>query len=132
MTSPGRTALLLEPCWPGCSPPANCPPERALPLLPVRKPPAGRSGFNGGSGLGELIHGTTFDETQAQNLVSGKKIDPLMISAGAPTYLEAVAKAATNKGLYTAVVIIPSNFPRPSRACGSPPVSDRNNGNHLW
>ena len=82
----------------------------SLAACPQTSGGSGQASIGGSMTLGELIHGTTFDETQAQNLVSSKKIDPLMISAGAPTYLEAVAKAATNKGLYTAVVIIPSNF----------------------
>jgi ABC-2 type transport system permease protein len=64
----------------------------------------------GGMTLGELIKGTTFDKAQAQDLVSGKKIDPITISADAPTYLEAVGKAAVDKGLYTAVVVIPAGF----------------------
>jgi hypothetical protein len=37
--------------------------------------------------LGELISGTSLDETQASNLVSGRKIDPLQISADDPNYL---------------------------------------------
>ena len=73
-----------------------------------------------GMSLGELISGTTFDETQAQSLVSGKKIDALMISAGAPTYLEAVGKAAVDKGLYSAVVIIPADFSRALTSLSDP------------
>ena len=73
-----------------------------------------------GMSLGELISGTTFDETQAQSLVSGKKIDSLMISAGAPTYLESVGKAAVDKGLYSAVVIIPEDFSRALTSLSDP------------
>jgi ABC-2 type transport system permease protein len=70
--------------------------------------------------LGELISGTTFDGTQAQGLVSGKKIDPLMIPAGTPTYLETVGKAAVDKGLYSAVVIIPADFSRALTSLSDP------------
>ena len=70
--------------------------------------------------LGELISGTTFDETQAESLVSGKKIDAPMISAGAPTYLEEVGKAAVDKGLYSAVVIIPAGFSRALTSLSDP------------
>jgi ABC-type Na+ efflux pump permease subunit len=95
----------------------------SLAACPQTSGGSGQASIGGSMTLGELIHGTTFDETQAQNLVSGKKIDPLMISAGAPTYLEAVAKAATNKGLYTAVVIIPSNFTQALSSLADPRLS---------
>jgi ABC-type Na+ efflux pump permease subunit len=64
----------------------------------------------GGMTLAELIHGIAFEQAQAQSLVSDKKIDPPAVSPGGPGYLEAVAKAAVDKGLYSAVVIIPADF----------------------
>lgn len=70
--------------------------------------------------LGDLISGTTFDETQAQSLVSGKKIDPPMISTDAPTYLETLGKAAVDKGLYSALVIIPADFSKALTSLSDP------------
>jgi ABC-2 type transport system permease protein len=60
--------------------------------------------------LGELVDGTTFDETVAQNLVDEGTIAPPSAAAGSPEYLDAAARAAIDKGEYTAVVIIPVDF----------------------
>jgi ABC-2 type transport system permease protein len=84
--------------------------DAALSACPQTANDPGQAAETGGMSLAELISGTIFDEAQADSLVSGKKIGPLMISAGAPTYLETVGKAAVDKGLYSAVVIIPANF----------------------
>ncbi|HVM70435.1 MAG TPA: ABC transporter permease [Anaerolineales bacterium] len=71
-------------------------------------------------GLGELIAGTTFNESLAQSLVNGKKIDAPITSTGAPAYLETVGKAAVDKGLYSAVVIIPADFSRSLASLSDP------------
>jgi ABC-2 type transport system permease protein len=60
--------------------------------------------------LGELIDGTTFDETVAQRLVDDGTIPPPSAAAGSPEYLDTAARAAIDKGVYTAVVIIPADF----------------------
>jgi ABC-2 type transport system permease protein len=60
--------------------------------------------------LGELIKGTTFDETVAQGLITDKTIAPPSAAIGSPEYLDAAARAAIDKGVYTAVVIIPDDF----------------------
>ncbi len=60
--------------------------------------------------LGELIHGSSFDAAAAQGLVQAGSISAPAGEAGSPAYLEAAARAAVDKGLYTALVIIPSNF----------------------
>jgi ABC-2 type transport system permease protein len=60
--------------------------------------------------LGELIDGSTFDETVAQRLVDDGTIVPPFAAAGSPDYLDAAARAAIDKGVYTAVVIIPADF----------------------
>jgi len=60
--------------------------------------------------LAELIHGTIFDETLAQQLIAEKKIGPPSGPVSSPEYLGAAAKAAVDKGLYAAVVIIPADF----------------------
>jgi ABC-2 type transport system permease protein len=86
---------------------------------PANDPEQGTEGMS----LGELISGTTFDETQAASLVSTKKIDSLPISASAPNYLEAVAKAAVDNHLYSAVVIIPADFSRALTSLSDPRVS---------
>jgi ABC-2 type transport system permease protein len=60
--------------------------------------------------LGELIKGTTFDETLARRLVEDETIAAPAAAAGSPEYLDAAARAAIDKGVYTAVVIIPADF----------------------
>jgi ABC-2 type transport system permease protein len=60
--------------------------------------------------LGELIKGTTFDEAVARKLVDDKTIAAPSAASGSPEYLDAAARAAIDKGLYTAVVIIPAGF----------------------
>jgi ABC-2 type transport system permease protein len=60
--------------------------------------------------LGELIDGTTFDEAVAQKLVDDETIAPPSAAAGSPEYLDAAARAAVDKGVYTAVVIVPADF----------------------
>jgi ABC-2 type transport system permease protein len=64
----------------------------------------------GGMTLGELIHGTAFDEAAAQRLINDKTIVPPAVAGGSPEYLDAAARAAVEKGVYTAVVIIPDDF----------------------
>jgi ABC-2 type transport system permease protein len=71
---------------------------------------SGGGSTEGSLTLGELIKGTTFDETVAQRLVDDKTIAPPSAAAGSPEYLDAAARAAIDKGLYTAVVIIPADF----------------------
>ncbi len=92
--------------------------EAPLPACPHTANDSGQG--SAGMSLGQLISGTTFDETQANSLVSSKKIAPLMISANAPTYLETAGKAAVDKGLYSAVVIIPADFSRALASLSDP------------
>jgi ABC-2 type transport system permease protein len=66
--------------------------------------------------LGELIKGTEFNETVAQGLVEDKTIAAPSFTLDSPEYLEAAARAAIDKGVYTALVIIPPDF---SAALGS-------------
>jgi ABC-2 type transport system permease protein len=77
--------------------------------------PQNTAGSSGGStttnqSLGELIDGTAFDQDVAQGLVQDGKINPPSVAAGSPAYLEQAARAAVDKGIYTAVVIIPTDF----------------------
>jgi ABC-2 type transport system permease protein len=60
--------------------------------------------------LGELIKGTAFDQSTAQGLIDANNINPLALPTGSSEYLEAAARAAVDKGVYTALVIIPSDF----------------------
>ena len=60
--------------------------------------------------LSNLIKGISFDETVAQGLVANKTIAAPAGSPDSPEYLEAAARAAIDKGAYTAVVIIPADF----------------------
>ena len=60
--------------------------------------------------LSNLIKGISFDETVAQGLVADKTIAAPAGASGSPEYLEAAARTAVDKGVYTAVVIIPADF----------------------
>ena len=60
--------------------------------------------------LSNLINGISFDETVAQGLVTNQTIASPAGSPDSPEYLEAAARAAIDKGAYTAVVIIPADF----------------------
>lgn len=80
------------------------------PGCPQPGAPAGDSANEGGLTLGELIHGTRFDQDAAQSLVDDQTILPPTAAAGSPEYLDAAARAAIDKGIYAAVVIIPENF----------------------
>ena len=60
--------------------------------------------------LAELIDGTAFTEAEARKLVENKTIQTPTASPGSPEYLSSAARAAVEKGIYTAVVIIPTDF----------------------
>ena len=60
--------------------------------------------------LSELIHGTAFDAVQARKLVADQQITSPSPASGSPEYLETAAKAAVDKGLYAAMVVIPAGF----------------------
>ncbi len=60
--------------------------------------------------LGQLIQGTAFDQGVAQGLVNANKIAAPAAALGSAQYLEDTARLAVDKGIYTAVVIIPPGF----------------------
>jgi ABC-2 type transport system permease protein len=60
--------------------------------------------------LGELITGTSFDDNVVQGFVEAKKIEAPAAPTGSEAYLEQAARAAVDKGIYTALVIIPADF----------------------
>jgi ABC-type Na+ efflux pump permease subunit len=64
----------------------------------------------GGITLSELIDGTTFDQARAQQLVADGQIAAPSALLTSPDYLTQAAHAAVDKGLYTALVFIPSGF----------------------
>jgi ABC-2 type transport system permease protein len=74
--------------------------------------PSNSSGSSsaGGMTLAELIRGTKFDETVVQQLVADKAIEPPAAVIGTAEYVSSAAKAAIDKGIYTAMVIIPADF----------------------
>jgi ABC-2 type transport system permease protein len=80
--------------------PADCPQTAA----------AGGGTAEGDLTLGELIDGTAFDETVASGLVADGTIVAPSAVAGSPEYLDAAARAAVDKGVYTAVVIVPADY----------------------
>jgi ABC-2 type transport system permease protein len=88
--------------------PANT--RNSLATCPQNTAQSGGSSDQGGLTLAELIRGTAFDENAVQQLVADKKIDPPSVPVGSSDYLNSAAKAAVDKGLYTAVVIIPAGF----------------------
>jgi len=60
--------------------------------------------------LGELIKGTAFNQNVAQGLIDTSQIAAPTASPDSAVFLEQAARAAVDKGIYTAVVIIPANF----------------------
>jgi ABC-2 type transport system permease protein len=82
----------------------------SLAACPQNSTPSGAGSAEGGLTLAELIHGTVFDETLVQQLIDDKTIAPPTGTVGSPDYLDAAARAAVDKGIYTAVVIIPPDF----------------------
>jgi len=60
--------------------------------------------------LGDLIQGTAFDSAETQRLIDEKSIPAPAGEAGSAQYVEAAARAAVDKGLYAALVIIPTDF----------------------
>ena len=100
-------ALLATLLTEGQLPTGTSPSTADCPQTPAA---AGGGSTEGTLTLGELIDGTTFDETVAQRLIDDGTIAPPSAAAGSPEYLDAVARATVDKGLYTAVVIIPADF----------------------
>jgi ABC-2 type transport system permease protein len=73
--------------------------------------------------LSTLIDGKAFDQGVAQGLVQENKISPPVAAAGTTAYLEQAARAAVDKGLYTAVVIIPPDFSTSLNSLSNPQQS---------
>jgi ABC-type Na+ efflux pump permease subunit len=70
--------------------------------------------------LGELISGTILDETQAESLIRGKKIDALTIPTSDSSFLETVGKSAVDKGIYSVLVTIPPDFSKALASLSDP------------
>lgn len=64
----------------------------------------------GGTTIGELIHGTVFDAEAAQLLMKAGTIPAAPAERAASEALDQAARAAVDKGVYTAAVIIPAGF----------------------
>jgi ABC-2 type transport system permease protein len=58
----------------------------------------------------DLINGSMFDTAAAEKLIANNQIQAPSSSAGSTDYLVTAAKAAVDKDIYNAVVIIPENF----------------------
>ncbi len=82
----------------------------SLAACPQGSSTSGNTTDAGAISLGELIQGTAFDDRAAQALIDANKISPPSTAAGSAGFLEQAARAAVDKGLYTAVVIIPADF----------------------
>ncbi len=82
----------------------------SLAACPQGSSTSGASSNASSISLGDLIQGTAFDNSAAQGLIDANKISPPSAATGSPEFLEQAARAAIDKGLYTAVVIIPANF----------------------
>jgi ABC-type Na+ efflux pump permease subunit len=92
----------------------------SLSACPQAASGAGQGPAGGSMTLAELIHGTTFDAAQVQTLLAAKKIEPPAVPADSPEYLEAAAKAAVDKGIFAAVVIIPADFSKALMSLADP------------
>jgi ABC-2 type transport system permease protein len=64
----------------------------------------------GETDLSELIDGSVFDLGAAQQLIEDQSVEPPAMASDSPEYLDAVARAAVDRGILTAVVIIPDGF----------------------
>jgi ABC-2 type transport system permease protein len=82
----------------------------SLAACPQNTAQSGGGSDQGGLTLAELIRGTTFDKTVVQQLIADQKIGPPSVTSGSPDYLNEAARAAVDKGVYTALVIIPADF----------------------
>jgi ABC-type Na+ efflux pump permease subunit len=79
----------------------------ACELLPVE----GQTGEDGESvGLYELTEAIDFDEKLATELIDRGEIDSPPGRPGSPDFLDAAAKAAVDRGVYTAALLIPEGF----------------------
>jgi ABC-type transport system involved in multi-copper enzyme maturation permease subunit len=72
--------------------------------------PSSSNSTGGDLTLSELIQGTAFDAAATQQLIDNKTILSPGTAAGSSDYLDAAARAAVDKGIYTAAVIIPDGF----------------------
>ncbi len=70
--------------------------------------PSGNSA--GGMAVGELIHGTVFDDAAAQKLIKAGTVPAASPAIAASEALDQAARTAVDKGIYTAAVIIPAGF----------------------
>ena len=82
----------------------------ALAACPQGSNPSGSGSSANNISIGELIHGSAFDQASAQGLVGDNKITAPTSPVSSTQYVEDAARAAVDKGIYTAVVIIPANF----------------------
>jgi ABC-type Na+ efflux pump permease subunit len=97
------TGLLTE----GQLPAGTAPTSDACP----QATPASEAGSTGGGlTLGELIMGSAFDEAAVQRLIDEGTIVSPAAPLGSSGYLDAAARAAVDKGVYAAVVIVPADF----------------------
>ncbi len=87
--------------------PSNSVPKGATCPQPTASP---ESTNGGGMTIGELISGTAFDAAAAQRLIDAGTIPPAPPAAAASEALDRAARAAVDKGIYTAAVIIPPGF----------------------
>lgn len=60
--------------------------------------------------LDELTEAIIFDEAEAHRLLDEELLESLDLSAADPAYLETMMRAAVDSGIYTAAIIIPSDF----------------------
>jgi ABC-2 type transport system permease protein len=82
----------------------------SLAACPQTPSASGSRSTGSGLTLAELIQGTTFDETVAQRLINEGAIEAPSAAVNSPEYLDTAARAAIDKGVYTAAVIVPVDF----------------------
>jgi ABC-type transport system involved in multi-copper enzyme maturation permease subunit len=72
--------------------------------------PAPENTLAGGMTVNELINGTVFDADAAQRLIDSGTIPAVSSGAAASDAVDQSARAAVDKGVFTAAVIIPAGF----------------------
>lgn len=77
---------------------------------PAPAPSGTGSAGERGMTLKELIQGSSFDEAAAERLIEAKTIALPTVARGSEAFLDQAVRAAVDKGVYTAAVIVPDDF----------------------
>jgi ABC-2 type transport system permease protein len=81
-----------------------------LSSCPQTSSATGNTSSEARTSLADLVNGTVIDQSVVEKLVANNSITAPTADIGSADYLVSAAKAAVDKGLYAAVVIIPPDF----------------------